>query len=356
MAISTRPEYVIARAKSAQRIARHSFPATPFPHSMLLQFKKYDYKNLDAQYNNKVRLETIAQTESASTGNGLRVDLKEEATIELPFPTQLVDAISVNISGTERGLITDKVANAIGNSIGSSTSLKDVPSILAKELANMGGMAMDMISGMADGGTDGLSAKISKVLESINVGNAAQAATYLLSSIDPSIGQAVSRITGKTLNPRETLAFNGVNLKTYSFSWSLFPSNPADSQQIKQIIALLKKNALPETESIPSGDGAAGNNAVSRIFLKYPAVVECTLLGVDPSFFPRFKPMMITGITINYSGGGGVTSILKEGRPAILDLSLDMTELSIETADDIISEPDTAEMNENKAENPADGT
>lgn len=337
MATSTRPELVMSRSKGNQRIARYSFPATPYPHSLLINLKKYDYKNLDAQYSAKSRLEDLAKAEKEGQGQ-VGLDVREQASIELPFPTQITDNVSLNITNLERDPIVDTIARTLAGGINTDTSLASLPGDLLGLAGKVGdkvyGIFNKIGSGNFDGGAafqDALSG-MTDVLKSASVGNAAQAATYLLSSLDPSIGQAVSQVTGKSMNPRETLAFQGVNLKTFEFSWSLFPSNSQDSEQIRQIIATLKRNALPTTENLSAGENGPG---ISRLFLNYPAIAELTLIGVDPTFYPRFKPCMIDSVGINYSGGNAISAIIKGGKPAAVDISISFREMSIETAEDV---------------------
>jgi len=357
MTASTRPELVMSRSKGNQRVARYSFPATPYPHSLLINLKKYDYKNLDARYVAKTRLESQGKAEDEGQGQ-VRVDIKEQASIELPFPSQITDSVSLNITNLERDPIVDTIARTLAGGVDTNQSLYSLPGDLLGAAGKIGNQVYDVFKSIGAGEFDGSGAfqdalsGITDVLKSASVGNAAQAATYLLSSLDPSIGQAVSQITGKSMNPRETLAFQGVNLKTFEFSWSLFPSNAQDSQQIKEIIATLKRNALPTTESLSAGENGAG---ISRLFLNYPAIAELTLIGVDPSFYPRFKPCMIDNVSINYSGGNAISAIIKGGKPAAIDISISFREMSIETAEDVEGGFEALPEIVATAENPGDG-
>jgi len=332
---STRPEIVINRAKGNTRIGRFSFPAVPYPHTILLNFKKYDYKNIDERYNQQV-----AQNIGSVNAEGrfeAATSLREQTTIELPFPNQILDSLSINIVGMERDVIVDTIASGLGSLINSDASLASVPGQLgdaAQKIAKLteeAGKAFARMTSNENGGmAAGLMDGITSALEDLKISSAAQAATYLVSSLSPAIGQSVNNITGTAMNPRETLTFRGVNLRSFTFNWDMYPSNEADSEQIRQIIATLKRNALPSTETLGDENGVG----ISRLFFNYPATVELSLLGIDPSFFPRFKPCMISQVDVNYGGNSAALPIIKGGKPGVVSLTVAFTELNTESAED----------------------
>jgi hypothetical protein len=335
---STRPEIVINRAKGQNRLGRFSFPAVPYPHTLLLNFKKYDYKNIDERYNQQVA-ENIGSVNAEGRFEAATA-LREQTTIELPFPNQILDSLAINVAGMERDVIVDTIASGLGNLVNSDASLASVPGQIgdaAKKIAGimdqMGRSFVQMTSDENGGLPGGLMAGITSALEELKISSAAQAATYLVSSLSPAIGQSVNNITGTAMNPRETLTFRGVNLRSFTFNWDMYPSNEADSEQIRQIIATLKRNALPTTETLGSENGVG----ISRLFFNYPAVVELSLLGIDPSFFPRFKPCMISQVDVNYGGNSAALPIIKGGKPGVVSITISFTELNTEAAEDYAS-------------------
>jgi hypothetical protein len=84
------------------------------------------------------------------------------------------------------------------------------------------------------------------------------------------------------------------------------------------------------------------------------------LLGVNQEHFMKFKTCMVSNVSVNYSGGGGITAIAKGGVPAAVELSMSFQELDIETADDYedaVTPPETtAGENENGENIPSQGT
>ena len=141
------------------------------------------------------------------------------------------------------------------------------------------------------------------------------------------LSRTISAVTNRAVNPQETLSFTGVDLRNFSFSWDLFPSNKDDTDEITRIVNFLKARSLPEVE-----DGGS-EQFLGRAFLKYPDIVSLNLLGVDESKFTRFKRCMISNVTVDYSGGSQV-SIIKGGVPATVTLSVAFSEVQIQTRDD----------------------
>jgi len=249
----------------------------------------------------------------------------------LPFPKNLEDSVNLRIAGFERNKMGEYIGRALnsgmgGASLGDST-VRDIPKLIqelgrASAIGLSGASGGEGASGLLGGAMEGiLNTKLSNMVGSANY--------FLRSRMPGTLGSTIDNITGQTVNPRETLAFEGVDLKTHSFSWELYPSNKEDSELIKSIVKRIKQNALPTTQDI------AG---IKRAFLQYPSTVDTYLLGVDPEHFIKYKTSMITDFSIDY-GAGGIVAIAKGGKPAAVRLSMNIMELEIETADDHGVEP-----------------
>jgi hypothetical protein len=113
----------------------------------------------------------------------------------------------------------------------------------------------------------------------------------------------------------------------------MFPSNENDTNTIKQIVDFLKRKSLPTVQGVTAGKDGGEVPGLSRAFLKYPSVVYLNLLGVNEDYFVRFKPCMISNVTVSYGQGGFVT-IMNGGVPNSVSLSITFQELSIQTSDD----------------------
>lgn len=306
------------------------YPSKPYPHSMLLLFKEFSYEAGYAQNEYATGsngsgglLSTISDaTGRRSSGVGIRGG----RSVELPFPKQLQDSSNITLNGISRDPLVEQATNYLNKvAMGGQGTLGDLPG----SIQNAGMQLAQMVKG--GGGGDFSLQQVARDLGATTNKDAALIARYLLQQVSPligDVGQSINLAAGQTLNPKETLVFEGVQLRSHQFSWDLYPENPQDSEQINNIINVIKRSTLPQTVNFQ----AAGFD-FNRAFLKFPHVVYTYLIGVDAGSFMKFKPAMITNFTVEY-GAGGTMALLKGGKPAGVTLSLSMQELAIETAED----------------------
>ena len=294
------------------------FPDAPFPHSILLVFKSYSHVQNREVGNLGLNLAGVFN--NRTSGVGRRVSQASMNSVELPFPKQLQDNTSLRINSFERDPLTENIARRVNDYLNGAdaTTVGDIPGMIQ----GMGAGMSQMMSASSMGAAGGALNDIASRFLGTNIRDVATAAQYLLrKNLPGDIGRTIDNVTGQTLNPRETLAFEGVQLRTHQFNWDLFPSNQQDSERIKEIIAMIKKNSLPGVTDI------AG---VSKAFLQYPSVVDVYLIGVNRDHWMKYKTSMVTSFTVDY-GAGGTLAMMKGGKPAGVNLSLQMTELEIET-------------------------
>ena len=306
------------------------FPDKPFPHTMLLVFEEYDYKNF-ASFKSLLTNEGYGRGNSTfgiSPNRQSGVSLRSVKSIELPFPKQLQDSNALIVNGFQRDPLIEGLTQQINNFTKSGQgTLGDIPG----QIQAAGAMTANALTGLMGGG-GGAGAAIQQAVTAIkgtSTADAASASMYLLRKILPdAIGRSVNLATGQVLNPRETLAFEGVQLRQHQFNWDLYPNNQQDSARIQEVINLFKRSVLPVTQDL--GTGAAG---IAEAFLRYPHICKIYLLGVDSEYYMKFKPAMITSFNVDY-GAGGTLGIMQGGRPAGVNISISLQELQIETAND----------------------
>jgi hypothetical protein len=191
-------------------------------------------------------------------------------------------------------------------------------------------MTANALKGLMGGGGNA-GAAIQQAVTAIkgtSTADAASASMYLLRKILPdAIGRSVNLATGQVLNPRETLAFEGVQLRQHQFNWDLYPNNAQDSARIQEVINLFKRSVLPVTQDL------GGPSGIAEAFLRYPNICKIYLLGVDSEYYMKFKPAMVTSFNVDY-GAGGTLGIMQGGRPAGVNISISLQELQIQTAND----------------------
>jgi hypothetical protein len=340
---SSRPELVRNRKRNGANAAL-SFPKVPFPHGFQMIFKKYDYSTFLVSNRGFVnRLPT------QSTGQSVEV---EQNSIELPFPRTLVDDNKLKVAEFERSFLSERLTAALSDPTRAGAKASEVAAAYTGFIRNAGemigqGRGGELVSGLRD--------TIAKAAN-INTDQAMALGKYLLRTFTPnvfgsvgeSVGRAVDLATATVVNPNETLAFEGVNLKSFSFSWELIPSSLDDSEQLNKIIRLLKRNAFPSTRD-------AGFQFGERLLLNYPSVVLINLLGVNENYWMRFKPCMISGVNVTYGAGSDI-SILTGGKPSAVSLTIDFTELTAHSADDYADEPVQAEAKSESTPTPSPNT
>jgi len=332
----SKPEQLRSIRESENRITMLSFPAKTLPHSIQMIFHKYDYSKYAASaiIQNQIPLRPVASNPNLGfVPQKNSVQQKSTGSLELPFPRTLRDATGVQVTSFERDFLYERLASGVASL--SNMSGDDI-------LAGLGGVIGAGLAGVREGGAavvrDGPAAAVAAAMQKLfaNVGSdtAKSVATFLAKKYLPGdLAKTVSAVAGQVVNPQQTLAFEGVNLREFTFEWDLFPSNLEDTKQITNIVNFLKRQMLPGTSGIANVSG------LEKAFLQYPSVVELSLLGVQEAHFMRFKRAMIDNVSVDYTGGGNQVSIIKGGVPASVTLSISFKELTIQTAEDYGAAP-----------------
>lgn len=306
-----------------------SFPTDQVPHTILLVFKKYEY----AKWADAKRQLLSVPTKGRATRS--QVELAGSVGIQLPFPKQLTDSSDIRISTFERNAMVEAAIALPGvadmlqgkGSVGDGlTALKNGATAAAGGIFNS---AKDASSYIMNTDVNQMKADAGGLLDA-QMGSGTNALAYLLRTKGGNLlgGTGIATMNsflGQAVNPRETLTFEGVGLKSHSFEWELYPSNRNDSEMIRKIVATVKANTLPSTEDF---------FGIPRVLLNFPSTVDMYLMGVNQQHFLKFKTCMVNKVDVNYSAGGGITAIAKGGVPAAVSLSMSFQEIDIETSDD----------------------
>lgn len=282
------PESVMSRNRTditATPLNMLAFPQDQIGgHGIVLNFSRYTYdKNADLQ--NKVVISSIM----------------------LPIPSNLNDSFNIRINQAELGL-----SGSIAARSASSMTNFTPGAVLGAGLGDVG----DIIESVKDA-----------VLGSGDMTFAAIAAlqSSLVSDEDRKGFEAGF---GRATNPHLALSFDGVDLKQHTFQWQLAPRNSRESETLKKIITKVKKNVLPRISSL-------GVN-----MFEYPNVVDIFFVGTEPGYLYYFKRCLMSSFETNYAGSGNV-AFVEGGRPAVINLSMTLTEMDIHTSEDYQSESES---------------
>jgi len=301
---SQRPNDVIQRSKRNSVPSLLQFPKDLGAHSMLMIFSSYAYTPPGERALNKVGADTFTS-----------MNLASKQAILLPLPANIEESFSVNVQGYEAGLSGEMVSRAASTLGGAG----DVTS--GQLLSTIGAGAASMIPDL--GG-----------LFSTDAGAVSRNAAFLgrrsIESALPGASKSIDAGLGNTTNPKQSLFFEGVTLKQPSFSWIFAPQSQSDSDVLRDITNLIRRNILPSYGSV------AGFN---RAILNYPSMVDIFFLGIDQSYFLFYKTCMVNQFSTNYSPNG--LAFVKGGKPAMINMSMNLIEADIHTAEDYNGESTT---------------
>ena len=227
---------------------------------------------------------------TSGTGQSLRLRTSSESLknnevilghIFLPIPEAITDSNGVSW-GEDR--LNGIAATALGigmNAMGAKTGKEAIEALTSGAKDAVGGLLGDEMTASA-----------------INSSLAASAINTIVPNAVEGTG-VFTRQTGAILNPNMELLFNGVQLRSFSFSFDFAPRDENESIVIKKIIRAFKK-------SLNAKNGSTGENNSSGLFIKSPDVFQLTYKtgGKNHQFLHKFKPMALLNIAVNYTGAG----------------------------------------------------
>ena len=293
--MAARAQDIIRQSKRQSVAGVLQFPRDLGAHCTLLIFDKYRYTAPGERELNKI----------GSAGFNSQLVSGREA-ILLPLPTNIEDTYSIRVQGYDAEISGEAVARAASGFAGAG----DI------SLANLGNSLRAALpdfdwSGILSGNTEDISKNVAFL--------GRRTAENLL----PGAARAISTGIGNAINPKASLYFDGVNLKQPNFTWNLAPLNPEDSESLKNITNVIKKNILP-TYSTAVG--------LPRALLNYPSTVDIFFLGVDQSYFLYYKTCMVQSFSTNFTPNG--LALLRGGKPSTVSMNMSLIETDIHTSED----------------------
>jgi len=139
---------------------------------------------------------------------------------------------------------------------------------------------------------------------------------------DTALGRRAQQEVGMVRNPHLTTIFDGVHLKSYTFTWKLAPKSQQEAYTVENIVQKIKEFMHP--------DLAAGGFA-----LTYPYIATVEFDVGDAKILPNVKDSFITRMDIN-SSASGVPAFFRDGKPVTIELSIGFKEINVQTRRDVI--------------------
>lgn len=143
-----------------------------------------------------------------------------------------------------------------------------------------------------------------------------------LQSATPEGAAYAGKRLGMAPNPLREQIFQGVNFRTFSFTYDFYPKSSSESNAIKEIIKTFKKKMHPEYK-------------FDKYIYKYPDEFCITLYsGGSTKFLPKIKPCVLSDLHVNYAPLGSFVST-RDGSPVKTSLTLVFKELGLLTKKEI---------------------
>lgn len=149
-------------------------------------------------------------------------------------------------------------------------------------------------------------------------------ASRMVGGISETAGAGVDMILGYTPNPSLAVAFQGVGLRTFSYSWKLAPRSHYESQQLINLLTMFKQRSLPQK---------------NQYTLKYPDYVDIILHPSSLNDIIKYKTCVIQDIKINWAPNGLPSFFARSQSPTEVEFSVTLQEVKIFTRDDFSTAP-----------------
>lgn len=213
-----------------------------------------------------------------------------EAVFRLPIPSSLTDQFGMDISDPKFDILGNSVTGMMSAGTGRVEQFKNDwdSGNLLNSVLKLGADAFALVPGASDS----------------RWGKLAQAEK------------------GVVRNPHHTMIFDGVQLKSYSFTWKMSPRSQQEAITLEKIITGIKAYMHPILS--PSG-----------FSLEYPSLAELQFFIGDNKLVPNVKTSFIKNLTVNGSAGG-VPSFYRDGKSTIVEIGMSFQELNIQTREDFL--------------------
>lgn len=307
-----RPARETVRTAAANRTPKNlQVPVEDSNYGMLLLFRDYQYRIPGTSENG--RFASLDQSNVSDT-------------IFLPLPENIQDSFTVRVQSFEQGGFQSILSGVLSDASSSggmqlstfqNAGIEAVRDALPSALTDGGEFYKMMAENLKSLFTAG-DANLSSLDDF-----SSDAAFLIRRSIGGNLGRSIDAGTGTVINPKAALSFEGVQMKTHSFNWTISPKSPDESVNLKEVIKTINKNILPQYVQ---------GEVTQSVMFRYPSMVDIFFVGLDGNYYYFFKTAMVQTFNVNYTPNG--VSVLKGGRPAAVQMSMNLIESEIHTAED----------------------
>jgi len=275
----------------------------------------------------------LINNQAIKDGDGIRKEYGQNLIYPITFPENQ-DRIKFSMFrySPRRLEVNENLGATSKNRVGEKTIFGNVilpisPSISDQNTVSWGDDTLNAIEALAAatayrGISEGPKG-IAKSIENIARGSTdpalkTAAAAYFAAAAAGGNKNFLSRVTGGVLNPNLELLFNGPQLRTFSFSFTLSAREPNESKRIREIIRFFKQ-------------GMSVKRATSNLFVKAPNIFDISYhLGSgaesDHPWINKIKTCALTNCSVNYTPAGNYATFY-DGAMTAYELTLSFSEL-----------------------------
>jgi hypothetical protein len=246
----------------------------------------------------------------------------------LTFPSDLnralnVPYMSMQFSAYTRRSITDQpfYDRQMNISLPIPDGLVEQTSLGYDKSAQLGPVAGSAVESLSQGPLGSVGDLVNRI-GNVAAGTGAQA-IQTLASRAPGALNAVSALSGLTVNPFQTVLFKSPDFRSHTFRWKFAPESVFESETLRNIIDTFKYHSLP------------GISAAGGVFFSYPEILEINFRPSD-TYLYKFKPCVVEGITVNFTPGNGPSFHRSTNAPTAIQLELRVQEIEIWTKADYL--------------------
>jgi hypothetical protein len=134
--------------------------------------------------------------------------------------------------------------------------------------------------------------------------------------------------TGKVVNNRSELSFDGIDRRAFTFDFKMYPRNTKEAESIKQIVKAFRTHMAPGI-----GDSLTGKTLVVPSLFSIEFKPNGSSKNKKDDYLPRIGRSVCTSCSVNY--GGARPQFLTDGSPVETSITLSFQELEIITKERI---------------------
>lgn len=282
---------IIQRARGATGYRNLSAETTGAEYGMLLMFRDYQYQRSDER--------GFSQLNASSNVTD---------TVFLPLPSNITDTFQIRVQRFDQGTTGDTVSSLLSEIDVNNLGITNLTgSILRGAMKNLPGLQGNNLTDIVNNLDKDLAFLIRKGVD----------------DVFPNQGRNIDAGTGTFVNPKAALSFEGVEMKTHSFAWSIAPKSEEESENLRLIGETIRRNILPSY---------VNTSVVQRAMFRYPSLIDIFFVGLDSEYYFYFKTCMAQAFTTDFAPNG--VAVLRGGRPAMVLMTLNVIESDIHTSED----------------------